>query len=179
MSRHRYPIEACRVFERTEFTKLKGALTCCKTSDGDESSEAIANENPSDKPKELNDAKKNDVPILNKKGTNGKKSGKATLKTILGETLSYGPALAEHIILDAGLLPNMKVRDDADNKIDEGMILALEQAITRFDDWLTDILFGQKVPEGYILMQNKSNEKKGLVSLQESTADKVDLKFQF
>lgn len=59
----------------------------------------------------------------------------------------------------------MKVGDDADSIIDEGMILAGSKQV---EDWLTDILFGQKVSEVYSLMQNKGIEKKGLVPLQES-----------
>ena len=154
-------------------------LTNYKTPSSEESSDVNASENPSDKSKEQNGAKKNDLPILNKKGNDAKKSNKATLKTILGEALSYGPALAEHIILDAGLLPNMKVGDDADRKIDEEMIQALVQAVTKFEDWLTDIISGQKVPEGYILMQSKTTERKALAPLQESTTDKVNWMFLF
>jgi hypothetical protein len=45
-----------------------------------------------------------------KRVNDGSNSGKkATLKAILGESLGYGPALCEHIILDVGLQPNMKV----------------------------------------------------------------------
>ncbi|ONK78774.1 uncharacterized protein A4U43_C02F22270 [Asparagus officinalis] len=173
MSRHRYPIEACRIFERTDFAKLKASLTCSKTYDGDGSSEVNANENPSITLKAVKGTMKNDLPVSNKKGNDGKKSSKATLKTILGEALSYGPALTEHIILDAGLLPNMKVGDDENSKIDEGIIQALMKAITRFEDWLTDILSGEKVPEGYILMQNKTVEKKDFAPLQDSTVNKA------
>lgn len=145
MSRHRYPIEACRVFERTDFTKLKVALTTCKSSNSDEVSEINADgQNFVDKSKEVNGGKKKSLPVPNKKGNDGKHSSKATLKTILGEALSYGPAIAEHVILDAGLFPNMKVGDSSDSKIDEDMIQALEQAVTRFEDWLTDIIYGQK-----------------------------------
>ncbi|KAJ6798590.1 nuclear export mediator factor NEMF [Iris pallida] len=176
MSRHRYPIEACRVFERTDFTKLKLALTNCKSSNSDEVSEVNADsQNFADKSKEVNGGKNKSLPVPNKKGNDGKHSSKATLKTILGEALSYGPALAEHVILDAGLFPNMKVGDSSDSKIDEYMIQALEQAVTRFEDWLTDIIYGQKIPEGYILMQSKAaeKEKNKLVPVQESTTNKV------
>src|SRR6185437_5419323 len=36
MSRHRYPIEACRVFERTDFAKLKDKLTMSDNVDNNE-----------------------------------------------------------------------------------------------------------------------------------------------
>lgn len=173
MSRHRYPIEACRVFERTDFTKLEASITGCKTSDSDKSSEVNASEKVSCDPKEQNGLKKNDLSISKKKGNDGKKTNKATLKTIIGEALTYGPALAEHIILDAGLLPNMKVGDHIEKKFGEEMIPALVEAVTRFEEWLGDIISGEKVPEGYILMQSKATEKKELAPLQESTADKI------
>lgn len=174
MSRHRYPVEACRVFERTDFTKLKVALTNCKLPNSAEFSEVNEDGNNSaDKSRERNGGKHTSLPVPNKKVNDGKQSSKNTLKSILGEALSYGPALAEHVILDAGLLPNMKFGETSDRKIDEDMIQALEQAITRFEDWLTDIISGQKVPEGYILMQGKATQKKDIVPLQESIANKV------
>lgn len=172
MSRHRYPIEACRVFEKTDFTKLKSTLTERKLSDADESSELNASYSVSDNQKEQDGVKKNDLPISKKKQNDGKKTDKATLKTILGEALSYGPAIAEHIILDAGLLPSMKVGNDADSKIDEGLLQSLVESVTRFEEWLISVMSGATVPEGYILMQNKT-ERKELARLQESTPDKI------
>lgn len=177
MSRHRYPIEACRVFERTDFAKLKAALSGSKTPKGEESSDVHAIENTSDNSKEQNGVKKNDLPASKKKGNDSKKTSKATLKTVLGEALTYGPALAEHIILDAGLLPNMKIGEENDNKIGEEMIQALLQAVGRFEECLTDIISGTKIPEGYILMQSKATERKGLASIQEATTDKVNCFF--
>ena len=114
MSRHRYPIEACRVFERTDFTKLKAALRF-ELADGNESSEVLdAGGDACDEPTEPASGKNKKLPASNKKSNVGTQSNKTTLKTILGETLSYGPALSEHVILDAGLPPNMKVGKDAD-----------------------------------------------------------------
>ncbi|XP_020701212.1 nuclear export mediator factor NEMF isoform X2 [Dendrobium catenatum] len=171
MSRHRYPIEACRVFERTDFTKLKASLTLCKSSDGAEESDFTGggadSSNLSEQVKNNNTC---NVSGKSKKANDGARSNKTSLKAILGEALSYGPALAEHIILDAGLSPSMKVGDGS--KIDEGTVDILGQAVTRFEDWLQDVISGAKVPEGYILMQNKISDKKGSTN-QESAVDKI------
>lgn len=173
MSRHRYPIEACRVFERTDFTKLKAALSF-ELTNGNESSEVVeASGIACDKSKEPTSGKSKKLPASNKKSNDGSQSNKTTLKIILGEALSYGPALSEHIILDASLASNMKVGKDTDSKIDEAAIQNLVQAVTRFEDWLADVISGQIVPEGYILMQNKAIRKKETVPSQESISDKV------
>ncbi|KAK1280332.1 hypothetical protein QJS04_geneDACA004628 [Acorus gramineus] len=153
MSRHRYPIEASRVFERTSFEKLQKALTC---------SNASGEENY-DEPKVQDNSK-------NQRSTDSSK--KVTLKVILGEALGYGPALSEHIILDAGLLPNMKVGNKNDSLISEETIQTLLQAVIKFEDWLADVISGQKIPEGYILMQNKPAGKNGALTSQEGLTDK-------
>lgn len=174
MSRHRYPVEACRIFERTDFTKLKVSLTLCKSSDGAEESDfaegGTTSSNLSEQGKNNNNT--SNVSGKNRKANDGARSNKTSLKAILGEALSYGPALAEHIILDAGLSPTMKVGNDC--KIDEGTVDILVQAVTRFEDWLLDVISGAKVPEGYILMKNTVSEKKGKgCTNQESILDKV------
>ena len=69
------------------------------------------------------------------------------------KTLGYGPALSEHIILDAGLIPNTKVTKDS--KFDIDTIQRLAQSVAKFENWLEDVILGDQVPEGYILMQNK------------------------
>ncbi|CAA7043447.1 unnamed protein product [Microthlaspi erraticum] len=138
MSRHRYPIEICRVFERTTVSKLQESLTAFS----------------------LKDHEAKDIETKEQNG--GKKGGKSndssgakqfTLKNILGDILGYGPQLSEHIILDAGLLPSSKVSED--KKLDDNEIQLLVQAVIVFEDWLEDIMYGQKVPEGYILMQKQ------------------------
>lgn len=170
MSRHRYPVEACRVFERTDFTKLKVSLTQFKSSNGLEESSFNDDRKTSNLSEQVKNNNTSNVSGKNKKANDGARSNKTTLKAILGETLSYGPALAEHIILDAGLSPIMKV--GVDSKIDEGTIDILGQAVTRFEDWLLDVISGSKLPEGYILMQIKVSDKKGF-AIQESAVDKI------
>ncbi|PKA52704.1 hypothetical protein AXF42_Ash001685 [Apostasia shenzhenica] len=170
MSRHRYPVEACRVFEKTEFAMLKEALTHCEVANVAEVFEADGGGKTSNKTEQIQSVKASNVTVAKRKANDGARSKKATLKTILGEALSYGPALAEHIILDAGLAPSLKV--DSDSQINEDIIDVLVQAVTRFEDWLMDVISGLKVPEGYILMQSKVSDKKEK-GIQDSVVDMV------
>lgn len=132
MSRHRYPIEICRLFERTTASKLQESLT------------AFSHEVKDSETKEQNGGKK---------GGKSNESKQFTLKNILGDALGYGPQLSEHIILDAGLVPSTKLSQD--KKLDDNEIQLLVQAVIVFEDWLEDVISGQKVPEGYILMQKQ------------------------
>ncbi|XP_008674338.1 nuclear export mediator factor NEMF [Zea mays] len=177
MSRHRYPVEACRVFGRTDFAKLKDMLTkpdkaddkeeiTSGSTDAQETSQSTNDEvlvteisEKSLSKKEKKAAAKAKQFGSNAKVNNGAQSNKATLKTILGEALAYGPALAEHIILDAGLVPSTKVGKDPESTINDSTVQSLMESITRFEDWLVDIISGQRIPEGYILMQNKMTAK--------------------
>ena len=193
MSRHRYPIEACRVFERTDFAKLKDTLTMSDNVDNNEPSEITSGSTDAQEPSSTNDGVSvteiSEKPLSRKekraaakakhigsdaKANNGAQSNKATLKTILGETLAYGPALAEHIIFDAGLVPSTKVGKDPGSTTDDSTIQALMESITRFEDWLEDVISGQRIPEGFILMQNKMTAKKNLTPTEgDSTNQKV------
>lgn len=180
MSRHRYPIEACRVFERTSFTKLKMELTSVKSVDDKEptnfdESGGDAHEKSKETSKNSKNSKNKNAHDANKKLNDGARTNKSTLKTLLGDALNYGPALSEHIILDAGLIPNMKVGNSTDSQIDEDSMQALAKAVAKFEDWLADVISGQKVPEGYILMQSKATGKKENIPLSEPTLDKVRL----
>lgn len=159
MSRHRYPTESCRVFERTTSEKLQTALLSSKEDDNDEAIKANGNGGNTS-----NVVKEN-------QGRN--KGGKAaTLKIILGEALGYGPALSEHIILDAGLIPSTKVPKD--RTWDDATVQALVQAVAKFEDWMQDIISGEIVPEGYILMQNKNLGKESSVSQPGSVSQMYD-----
>lgn len=155
MSRHRYPIEFCRVFKRSTSSKLKEAIAASYEQGEDEEVEAKEDgSNVLDTSKTKKNAKKGGkIPDANKTGNDGTRSKKCTLKMVIGEGLGYGPQLSEHMILDAGLTPSMKISKD--NKLDEGKVEVLGQAVGRFEDWLEDVILGSKVPEGYILMQTK------------------------
>ncbi|KAE8077088.1 hypothetical protein FH972_015689 [Carpinus fangiana] len=155
MSRHRYPTEICRVFERTTAAKLQAALTSSKEPDNKETVENNdARTNVSAAPKEKQGRKGGKSSESSKNTGDGTHARQAMLKTVLGEGLGYGPALAEHIILDADLIPNTKVPKD--NKWDDHTVQALLQAVTKFEDWLEDIISGDKVPEGFILQKQTS-----------------------
>ncbi|XP_006664648.1 nuclear export mediator factor NEMF [Oryza brachyantha] len=184
MSRHRYPVEACRLFERTDFTKLKDTMMMSNAVDDKGSSQAtsgsVDGQEPSVSPNGVPITDKSEEPSTttgkkasknkqsgsNAKVSNNAQSNKSTLKTLLGEALAYGPALAEHIILDAGLLPSTKVGKDPQGSLDDHTIQSLVKSISRFEDWLVDVMSGQRIPEGYILMQNKSAAKKNLAPLE-------------
>ncbi|KAK9136631.1 hypothetical protein Sjap_007225 [Stephania japonica] len=172
MSRHRYPVEACRQFVRTTNTKLQEALVSLDKSDNDSAENNKEVEEISAKLKEKHCNRKNTKPSDSSKSPNdGSRAKRATLKVVLGEALGYGPALSEHIILDAGLLPSMKV--GANTLADNAAIQVLFEAITRFEDWLDDVISGEKVPEGYILMQNQSSVKKDGLPSSEGNSNKM------
>ncbi|XP_074347240.1 uncharacterized protein LOC141686080 [Apium graveolens] len=144
MSRHQYPLDICRVFERTTSTKVQDIL---------------ASKRKPDASKKL---KENNAHLELTEGERSRTSGKAksgassrqlTFKFALGEALGYGPGILEHIILDAGLAPNVKFTKHF--KLDENSLQALLKAIEKFEDWMEDVIKGDKIPEGYILMQQK------------------------
>lgn len=160
MSRHRYPIEICRTFERTTSAKLQEALTYSKEPDKSEPvKDSEGGNEASDAAKEKKGGKKGGKPVESSKKSGDAKAKQATLKNVLGDGLGYGPALSEHIILDAGLVPNAKVGKD--EKLDDNTLKLLLEAVSKFEDWLHDVISGEKVPEGYILMQNKNSGKNG------------------
>ncbi|XWS53474.1 hypothetical protein CRYUN_Cryun10bG0004300 [Craigia yunnanensis] len=162
MSRHRYPTEICRLFERTTVSKLQAALPSSEPDENEATKVNEAGKNLPDTPKEKQKqgTHKGEKPSeSNKSASVSTRAKQATLKNVLGEALGYGPALSEHIILDAGLVPNTKLTKD--NKLDDDKIQVLAQAVTKFEDWLQDVISGDKVPEGYILMQKKNLGKDG------------------
>lgn len=164
MSRHRYPTEICRTFERTTIAKLQAALTTDKEPDNVEldnihDSRIKVHATSKEKQGTHKGGKPSDS---SRSAFDGTRAKQATLKIVLGEALGYGPQLSEHMILESGLAPNMKVSKD--NMLDDGTLQVLAQAIKKFEDWLHDVISGDRIPEGYILMQNKSSGKDGLPS---------------
>ncbi|KAG9457739.1 hypothetical protein H6P81_002247 [Aristolochia fimbriata] len=173
MSRHPYPIDACRVFERTTMSKLQSALDTSVASEKNNSLEDDkSSHNASNRSKEKDTGKSKQPSDPKKKSYASTNSKKHSLKAVLGEGLGYGPALSEHIILDAGLLPNMVILNEA-CKIEGDTIQVLAEAITRFEDWLVNVMSGEKVPEGYILMQKIGSEGKESLPASEGTSNKV------
>ncbi|GJY74468.1 nuclear export mediator factor NEMF isoform X1 [Tanacetum coccineum] len=170
MARHHYPVEMCRVFERTDGAKLQATLTSFNNQENEHVEDGAAgNETPA-----APQAKKGKGKAVKPNDTSKKKDSvpakQATLKVVLGEALGYGPALSEHIILDAGLTPNLKVSKDL--KLEDSSIQALSEGVKRFEDWLEDVISGTKVPEGYILMQQKKIGK-DQVPVESSVTDQI------
>lgn len=165
MSRHRYPIEISRAFERSTISKLREALESSNEhKEGEHIEIREDGSNVSDVPKTKTGKKGGKISDANKTGNDRGHGKQRVLKTILGEGLGYGPQLSEHMILDVGLSPSLKISKD--NKPDEDKVQTLGQAVGRFEDWLEDVLHGSKVPEGYIVMQAK---KPGTTELENSS----------
>lgn len=171
MSRHRYPVEQSRAFERTTREKMSAALESFvegnkdqhlnNNEPGNDSSNAPMGKPGSQKNTKSNESKK----------TENIRAKQATLKVVLGDVLGYGPALSEHIILDAGLVPSAKVSKDF--KLDTNTIQALAEAVMKFEDWLANVIYGEKVPEGYIVMQQKNSGKKSDAVSDKGTLEQV------
>ncbi|KAL6503320.1 hypothetical protein OROGR_025243 [Orobanche gracilis] len=170
MSRHRYPVEQSRTFERTTREKLLAALQSTAEGNRDENICNSAHGNDYEhSPTEKHGNQKN---VKLSQRSNNTHAKQATLKAVLGEALGYGPALCEHIIMDGGLVPSTKVGKDF--KLDDNTTHLLAEAILRFEDWLSDVIYGETVPNGYILMQHKSSGNKNDVSETENTVQIYD-----
>ncbi|KAM3358212.1 ribosome quality control complex subunit NEMF [Capsicum galapagoense] len=173
MSRHRYPVEICRVFKRTTTEKLQAALMSSAQTDKIEQVEDNERENDgSDAPQQKRGNQKS-IKAANstKKGNDGARAKSPTLKVVLGEALGYGPALSEHIIQDASLVPNTKI--DTGFKLEGNTLHSLTEAVNQFEDWLEEIILGEKVPEGYILMQQKALSKKDSSMCDSGSSEKM------
>lgn len=171
MSRHRYPVETCRVFERSTNAKLKEAFESSNIVEEDEQVKEDGNSVMGSSKTKQSGKKGGKVSDVNKKGDDGGRVKQRTLKIVLGEGLGYGPQLSEHIILDAGLVPSIKISKD--DKLDEDKVKILGQAVGRFEDWLEDVIHGSKVPEGYILMQIKKPGGKELPTKEMDSSSKI------
>lgn len=162
MSRHRYPIETCRAFERTTLEKLKLALTMPKGLDElstADVNDSVAGEGGTDMNKAKHGGKKmGKSSNKNDTSNDSARAKQVTLKALLGEALGYGPQLSEHMILEASLVPNSKISKD--EKWDDDKVQNLAESVAKFEDWLEDVISGSKIPEGYILMQAKKSGEK-------------------
>lgn len=167
MPHHCYPVNMCRSFVRTSFEKLQTIFSNATKSEAEGSFQDIGAEagldpqatSSTEKDVRRNKSKRSETSYeqagSEKRVNDGSKSGKkATLKAILGESLGYGPAICEHIILDAGLQPNMKVEACNDT------LQALAVAFANFESWLQEVITGESVPEGYIIMRKDIPGKK-------------------
>ncbi|KAH6833059.1 zinc knuckle family protein [Perilla frutescens var. hirtella] len=171
MSRHRYPVEQSRAFERTTREKMCAALESFVEGSKDEHLDNCEPGNVSPNLSMGKQGSQKNSKANESKKTDNTRAKQATLKVVLGEVLGYGPALSEHIILDAGLIPSTKVGKDF--KLDNNTIQALAEAIVKFEEWLADVIYGEKVPEGYIVMQQKSSGKKNDVVSDKGTLEQM------
>lgn len=73
---------------------------------------------------------------------------KSTLKTVVGTLLPFGPSIAEHVVLSAGLAPERKVAGAG--ALSEAEASALFGAVQRLEAWFAG-LEGQEA-EGFIKM---------------------------
>lgn len=174
MSRHRYPVEMCRVFERTTSEQLLAALVSPVKPENVESTEGSGQgSNNFDASQGKQKGDKSTKPGESKKNINdGAHTKQPTLKIVLGDALGYGPALSEHIILDAGLIPSTKIGKDF--KLDDDDIQLLVEAVTKFENWLEDVISDGKVPEGFILMQQKKTGRRDGTVCDSGSSEKVD-----
>jgi hypothetical protein len=76
----------------------------------------------------------------------GKGGGGPVLKAVLAELFPYGPAVAEHCCLSAGLQPGQAL---AAAPLSEAQVLALHGAVQQFEGWLAGLDQGAQA-EGFI-----------------------------
>ncbi|KZV33659.1 nuclear export mediator factor NEMF-like [Dorcoceras hygrometricum] len=153
MSRHRYPVELSRVFERTTREKLEATFESLVHEKNDEHLNNCENGNDGSNASTGKPSTQKNTKSAGTNKNDNPRGKQTTLKVVLGEALGYGPALSEHIILDAGLTPSTKLHKEF--KMDDNSIQVLTEAVMKFEDWLSEVISGEKVPKGYILMQQK------------------------
>jgi hypothetical protein len=80
--------------------------------------------------------------------TGGKAAGSSspTLKSVVADLVPYGPAIAEHCCLSAGLVPGQVL---SQQQLTEDQALALFGAVQQFEAWLASLDQGG-VAEGYV-----------------------------
>lgn len=90
-----------------------------------------------------------------KKGKKGSKDSGPVLKTIISDLVPYGPAVAEHCCLSAGLQPQHPV---SQQPLTEQQVDELFAAVQQFEAWLAS-LDQAAVAEGYIAAQPAAGAK--------------------
>ncbi|CAO0793809.1 unnamed protein product [Mucor circinelloides] len=83
---------------------------------------------------------------------------KDTLKKLLNIKFEYGPAMIEHMILEANLDPNMKVATDFDSSENSPMMQALLEGFNKGDELIESTK--NVVPNGYIVLLDEKNKPK-------------------
>ncbi|XP_057853407.2 uncharacterized protein LOC131063572 [Cryptomeria japonica] len=183
MPHHCYPVDMCRPFKRTSFEMLQTILSNLRKSESEGSFQGKVAEggiNPqvsssfTKEPRKDSMQKTSQEPSSEKPDNDSSRGGKKiTLKTVLGDNLGYGPALSEHIILDAGLQPNMKIDSSILENFNNDRLQDLAAAVARFEDWMEEVITGTNVPEGYIIMQKNMPGKREGLQHEERKLEKV------
>ncbi|KAK4518124.1 uncharacterized protein ATC70_001475 [Mucor velutinosus] len=83
---------------------------------------------------------------------------KDTLKKLLNIKFEYGPAMIEHMVLEADLDPNMKVATDFDTSENSPMMQALLEGFSKGDELIESTK--NVVPNGYIVLLDEKNKPK-------------------
>lgn len=66
----------------------------------------------------------------------------------MGSLLPYGPAIAEHVVLSAGLAPERVVVPGPGGGLSEGEAQALLAAVQQLEAWFASL--DEREPEGFI-----------------------------
>ncbi|CAM6100258.1 unnamed protein product [Calypogeia fissa] len=189
MVHQRYPVDSCRLLQRTTEEKLDALFRAPIAAPQLEGPEKPGTGSGDQDGKKVKAKWGKDAEGKGSKGSaqetegsgNKEAGGRATLKGILGEGLGYGPILIEHIILDAALQPNMKIAGDGTSaKIAADDFKALAAAVKRFEDWLESVVGGELMPGGYIFMQKaNSGKKQSLLTEVKPDSEKVQVYDEF
>ncbi|ORX62000.1 hypothetical protein DM01DRAFT_1331468 [Hesseltinella vesiculosa] len=99
---------------------------------------------------------------------------KDPLKKVLNVAFAYGPAMIEHIILEAGLNPNLKVATELDMSAESPALDNLLKAFAKGDEMVASS--GNKVPKGYIILLD---QPKGDLTLDGEDGMALDLYDEF
>ncbi|PVZ97620.1 hypothetical protein BB558_006421 [Smittium angustum] len=83
---------------------------------------------------------------------------KETLKKCLSRLPCYGGGLAEHVILEAGLNPNLRVASEIDTSQESPSIYMLLQAFEKVYNDL--VILGEKPGKGYLVLKKNKDEPK-------------------
>lgn len=184
MAKHPYPMHAIRLRQPLLLGVLKQALaaaeepTAAAATQGDGKATvhgAAAESAPAgneavdlvDQAEEADAAVVASQPVLavsaggSRKDKKGSKDTGPVLKTIISDLVPYGPAVAEHCCLSAGLQPQHPL---AQQPLTEEQISAMFAAVQQFEAWLASLDQGA-VADGYIAAQpaagNKKQDKQG------------------
>eukprot|EP00879_Flechtneria_rotunda_P009714 GHRR01010163.1.p1 GENE.GHRR01010163.1~~GHRR01010163.1.p1 ORF type:complete len:564 (+),score=252.88 GHRR01010163.1:1740-3431(+) len=173
MAKHPYPMHAIRLRQPLRLEALRTALAAATAADGEEEQNADASngavsskevagldtnadgiDNADDESAEAELSSnaataQKQAAVTASAGKQGKKGATAAagpvLKTVVADLVPYGPAVAEHCCLAAGLQPQQL----AQQQLSQEQVLQLFAAVQKFEAWLASLDQGA-VAEGFI-----------------------------